>query len=65
MNSSSLIHNHAWAITGHLVEVVSGSLREEEQREVFAELYEIVKAGLESYQVYLQRQRSRLGTSRN
>jgi len=57
MASESLTHDVAWVTAIHIVEVFAGCLREEEQREAFAEVYARVKAGLECFQIQENRMR--------
>jgi hypothetical protein len=60
MASESLTHDVAWVTAMHIVEVFAGCLREEEQRDAFAEVYTRVKAGLESFQIQDNRRQRRL-----
>ncbi len=60
-----LRHDVSWAVTAHVVEVFAPLLREEEQREAFAEVYQRVKAGLESYERQVARMMQRLRPGRN
>jgi hypothetical protein len=60
-----LIHDVAFATSRSILEVIAGCLREEEQREAFAEIYERVKAGIESFELHSSRLESRLRPGRN
>jgi hypothetical protein len=60
-----LIHDVAFATSRGILEVIAGCLREEEQREAFAEIYERVKAGIESFELHSDRMESRLRPGRN
>jgi hypothetical protein len=60
-----LIHDAAWAAARHLTEVVAPCLRGEEQADAFHELYRIVKAALEAYEIQASREAHRLKPSRN
>jgi hypothetical protein len=63
--SERLCHDIAWAVAHHIVEVFAPLLREEEQREAFAEVYQRVKAGLECYECQVLRTMQRLRPGRN
>lgn len=65
MQNQRLIHDVAWAVTLHIVEFVAPLLSEEEQREAFAQIYERVKAGLECYDIQLERMKKRIRPSKN
>lgn len=60
-----LIHDASWAISQHILDVFAGLLRDEEKRDAFAEIYLRVKAGLECYEVQVDRMRRRLKPSLN
>ena len=60
MVSEFLTQEVAWVTAMHIVEVFAGCLREEEQREAFAEVYTRVKAGLECYPIQKNRMQLRL-----
>ena len=49
MADQRLIHDVAVATSKHVLEIVAGCLREEEQLDAFAEIYERVKAGIEAF----------------
>ena len=65
MVNQRLIHDVAFATSRSILEVIAGLLREEEQREAFAEIYERVKAGIESYELHNDRMESRLHPGKN
>jgi hypothetical protein len=65
MANQRLIHDVAYATSRHILEVFAGCLREEEQRDAFAEIYERVKAGIECYEVQNRRMERRLEPGRN
>jgi hypothetical protein len=56
-----LIHDVAVATTTHILEIIAGCLREEEQLDAFAEIYERVKAGIEAFEI--NRNRSEAASS--
>jgi hypothetical protein len=60
-----LIHDVAFATSRHILEVFAGCIREEVHREAFAEIYERVKAGIESFELHSNRMESRLRPGRN
>ena len=60
MASDSLIHDVAWVTSKEIVEVFAGCLREEEKFDAFTEVYERVKAGLESFQTLDNRMQRRM-----
>jgi hypothetical protein len=55
-----LIHDVAFATSRQILEVVAPCLREEEQRDAFAEIYERIKAGIECFELRSNRMASRL-----
>lgn len=55
-----LIHDATYAISIQILQTIATCLREEEQRDAFAEFYRIVKEGLESYEIKIDRMQSRL-----
>jgi hypothetical protein len=65
MQCESLIHDVAWETSRHVVELFASLLREKEQREAFAEVYERVKAALEIYQIKADRMAARLRPGKN
>lgn len=65
MASESLKHDTAWATAVSILEVFEPLLREEEQREAFAEVYQRVKAGLECFEIEMDRRDARLKPTRN
>jgi len=62
--NQTLIHDVAHVIALHLLQVVEGCLRDEEKQRVFEAFYEVVKAGLDAYQVQSQRMLERLNKPR-
>ena len=60
-----LTHDVAWITSQHIVEVFAPLLREEEQREAFAEVYARVKAGIECFEIQSERMQQRLKPSKN
>jgi hypothetical protein len=50
MPSASLIHDVAWATATDLFQLFAPCLLEEDKHDAFAQLYLVVKAGLEFYQ---------------
>jgi hypothetical protein len=60
-----LIHDVAWVATQHVLEIFAPLLREEEQREAFAEIYQRVRAGLECYETRVERMARRLSPGKN
>ncbi|HLN29756.1 MAG TPA: hypothetical protein VK395_18565 [Gemmataceae bacterium] len=65
MNGESLRHDVAWATAQQILEVFGGLLREEEQRQAFAEIYVRVKAGLECYETRSERVLARIRPGKN
>jgi hypothetical protein len=65
MPSQSLMHDVAWATAAHVVELFAHLLREEEQREVFAEVYERIRLGLEFFETRSERMLRRLAPGKN
>jgi hypothetical protein len=65
MANERLIHDVAFATSRHILEVVAGCLREEEQRDAFDEIYERVKAGIECFDIQNDRMERRLKPGRN
>jgi hypothetical protein len=50
MVNERLIQDVAVATSKHILETIGGCLREEEQLDAFAEIYERVKAGIEAFE---------------
>ena len=65
MANKRLIHDVAFATSRHILEVFAGCLREEEQRDAFAEIYDRVKAGIECFEIQSNRLERRLHPGRN
>lgn len=60
-----LQHDVAWAISHRVLEIFAPLLRDEEQADAFAEIYAVVKAGVESFEIMKFREETRLKPSRN
>lgn len=60
-----LIHDVAFATSRHILAVFAGCIREDEQRDAFAEIYQQVKAGIELYELSNDRMDRRLHPGRN
>jgi hypothetical protein len=60
-----LIHDVAFATSQHILEVFAGCIREEEQRDAFAEIYDRIKAGIECFEIQHNRMMRRLDPGRN
>ncbi len=60
-----LIHDVAIVTSRHILEVFAGCLREEEQRDAFAEIYECIRAGIERFEIQANRMARRLEPGRN
>jgi len=65
VGNQRLIHDVAFATSRSILDVFAPCLREEEQREAFAEIYNRVKAGLELYELSNNHMESRLHPGRN
>jgi hypothetical protein len=65
MANQRLIHDVAFATSKHILEIFAGCIREEEQHDAFAEIYERVKAGIESFAVQSNRLERLLDPGRN
>ncbi len=63
--TEKLKHDFSWSITSQVVVVFAPLLREEEQREAFAEVYQRVRAGIECYECQADRMVQRLRPGRN
>lgn len=62
---SRLQHDTAFATATSIIEVFEHLLREEEQADAFAEIYQRVKAGIECYDQMKSREETRLKPSKN
>jgi hypothetical protein len=58
--STSLIHDHAWALAAAILEIVRPCLREEEQRDAFEMFLTASKGVLEKFAEASSRQTKRL-----
>ncbi len=65
MANERLTHDVAWTTATHILDVFAPCLREEEQRDAFAEIYVRVKAGLECFEIQAERMQRRLKPSSN
>ncbi|HZU34731.1 MAG TPA: hypothetical protein VFA18_02410 [Gemmataceae bacterium] len=65
MANERLIHDVAFATSRHILELFAGCIREDEQRDAFAEIYERVKAGIEAFEIHSNRMEERLHPGRN
>lgn len=55
-----LVHDATFLVSTHLLEIVSPALPSEEQKDVFAEFYRVVRAGIESFAQMHERLEQRL-----
>jgi hypothetical protein len=60
-----LVRDVAMVTAQHILEVVGGCLREEEQADAFDEIYARVKAGIECFEIQNNRLTRRLEPGRN
>jgi hypothetical protein len=60
-----IIHDTAFAMTKALTEVVAPCIREEEQAELFRLFLEICKAGIQGYEIQVNRAGLRLRPTKN
>jgi hypothetical protein len=65
VGNQRLIHDVAFATSREILDVIAPCLREEEQRDAFAEIYERVKAGIECFELRSNRMASRLRPGKN
>lgn len=65
MASQRLIHDVAFATSRSILEMFAGCIREEEKRDAFTEIYERVKAGIESFELRSNRMENRLHPGKN
>jgi hypothetical protein len=65
MASEQLVHDVALVTAQHILGVVGGCLREEEQADAFDEIYARVKAGLECFEIQNNRRKRQLAPGRN
>ena len=63
--SKRLIHDVAFVTSQHILEVFAGCIREDEQRDAFAEIYQRIKAGIECFEVHNNRPERRVDPGRN
>ena len=60
-----LIHDAAWAIATALDQAISPALPEDERESAFGVFYTAARAGIEAYEVQLERMQQRLHPSKN
>ena len=65
MKDDRLIHDTAWEAATKLFESFGPRLPEEKRKAAFGELYTTIKAGIEAYAVFTEREHQRLRPSRN
>jgi hypothetical protein len=65
MSNDRLIHDVSWAASTHIVEIFAPCLREEQQREAFAEVYVRIKAAIECFEIQAERLYRRMKPGRN
>ncbi len=65
MANQRLINEVALSTSRSILKVFARCLREEEQRDAFAEIYDRVKEGLEFYELSRNRMQCRLHPGRN
>ena len=65
MPSESRRHDYAWAAAVSIIEMFEPLLREEEQREAFAEIYQRIKACLECHDLHAEWMQQRLKPCNN
>ena len=58
--NSRLLHDCAFVMARHLMELLGSCLREEERQDAFSEFYQVCKAGLEAYEAQQDRLRRRM-----
>lgn len=65
MGAKRLRHDAAWAIATTILECIENCIRPEEQKDASHELYWRVKAGIECYDLMVEREQQRLKPSEN
>lgn len=60
-----LLHDCAWVMAQHCVELLNNLLREEEKLTAKEEFYSICKAGIEVYEIQKERMLDRLNPTKN
>jgi hypothetical protein len=60
MAHERLEHDAAYMMARHLIEVIAPCLREEEKIDAFREFYHVCRAGIEAYEIQVNRMRQRL-----
>ena len=60
-----LIHDCSWAAAAVLENMVAPVLREEERREFLAQAYQSVRAAIESFLIFKNREAARINPSAN
>jgi hypothetical protein len=65
MQDDRLIHDAAWATATKLLESFGPRIPEKERNAAFGELYTAIKAGIEAYALFSEREHRRLRPSSN
>ena len=65
MARNSLRHEVSWATAERILEFVARSLRDEDRRDAFVEIYSRVSAGLEAFEIQTQRFERAMQPSKN
>lgn len=60
-----LKHDCAWVLSQHILEIFAGCLRESDQADAFAEVYQRCRAGFEAFCIQEERMQRRLQPSKN
>jgi hypothetical protein len=60
-----LIHDTAWATATKLLESFGARIPEGERKTAFGELYTTIKAGIEAYAIFAEREHRRLRPGKN
>jgi len=65
MANERLIHDVTYAMSMHILELISGCIDAEQFPDAFAAVYERVKAGIECYEMQKSRMQHRLQPGKN
>jgi hypothetical protein len=65
MANERIVHDVAFATSRHILEIFAGCIREEEHKDAFEEIFQCVKAGIESFAIESNRLERRLFPGRN
>jgi hypothetical protein len=65
MLNERLIHDTAWATALSLMELINPVLRDEERHDAFVEIFDRIHAGIEAYEIQVERLQHRLRPSKN